>query len=429
MTTPVDTHIESILRDMTADAKGAPQLWRRALRSTTDASKRTLWSSFMHNLLHRPLPTAAMLIIAFSATIAAIGVSMPSLSRSRAIPTDKRAQINSMTVGDSAFRHDEGLYNLLIENDESGKFVGQAKRTPREFVSPSTTDTPDAAVDLSYSLDSYAGGSIHDEQHQNTLAGRGRRATPSDGTADSSAHSHPTGLPGSTPPTGERHVIRRATIEIKTTDVRGAFLKAQHLLETGHGEYVQDSSIRGEVEDARAEMTLRVAAGRLSAVLNALRELGDVQTEYMTGEDVTMQIVDLEARLRNEQRVEAEVLKLLETRQDAPLEEVLKLRQSLGEIRTRIEQMLGQREQLGRLVSLSTILVLIRAGDPPPVEADSLWTAFCDSMSSAWRNGVAFLGDVIAAIVRVLIGGLVFWIALIAVIFAIRRRVLRNAAK
>ena len=41
---------------------------------------------------------------------------------------------------------------------------------------------------------------------------------------------------------------------------------------------------------------------------------------------------------------------------------------------------------------------------------------------------IAFLGVVVATIVRVLIGGLIFWIALAGVILYIRRRLLRRAA-
>ena len=47
--------------------------------------------------------------------------------------------------------------------------------------------------------------------------------------------------------------------------------------------------------------------------------------------------------------MEKELLELLEKRGDAPLKEVLELRQALSGVRESIEQMSGQREHLSRL--------------------------------------------------------------------------------
>jgi hypothetical protein len=121
----------------------------------------------------------------------------------------------------------------------------------------------------------------------------------------------PPGLPSDAIPPGARHVIQKATIELRTDDVRSAFLKTQHLISVASGEYVENSSLSGSGRDAYASLTLRIAVDRLSDVLNELRQLGEVTSEQLVGEDVTAQVVDLEARLRNEQRVETELLELL----------------------------------------------------------------------------------------------------------------------
>jgi hypothetical protein len=218
----------------------------------------------------------------------------------------------------------------------------------------------------------------------------------------------------------ERQVVRKATVELKAKDVRAVFLKASQLLSEAQGEFVQDSSLTGEGSRTEANLTLRIAAERLPEVLNELRALGEVRSEKITGEDVTGQVVDLEARLRNEQRVETELLTLLETRKDAPLKEILELRSSISSVRQTIEQLTAQRVRLGRLVALATVLVIVRPADaPPPVQA-SAWTDFASALGHSVSEGTRFLTRTLAGLVGVAIGGLIWWVLLVAVILTLR---------
>ena len=169
-----------------------------------------------------------------------------------------------------------------------------------------------------------------------------------------------------------------------------------------------------------ANLTLRVAATRLSEVLNELRQLGQVQAEKASGEDVTAQVVDLEARLRNEQRVETELLQLLERRKDAPLKEILELRTSISGVRQTIEQLTAQRERLSRLVELATGLVIIRPADAPLPAEPGLGTHLIGALGNAWQRGLVFLINTVAGFVSVIIGGLVWWALLVAVVLCIR---------
>ena len=66
----------------------------------------------------------------------------------------------------------------------------------------------------------------------------------------------------------DRQVIRKATIELRTDDVRATFLKAAQLISEANSEYTEASSLTGSGDKARANITLRVAVDRLSIVLN-----------------------------------------------------------------------------------------------------------------------------------------------------------------
>jgi len=231
-----------------------------------------------------------------------------------------------------------------------------------------------------------------------------------------------------TEPAGERQVVRKATIELVATDVRTAFFKASHLVSAAQGEYVQDSSLTGTGTQLQGTLTLRVAVARLSDVLNELRTLGEVRVETNGGEDVTAQVVDVEARLRNERRVEQELLELLDKRSDAPLKEILDLRTSLGNVRQSIEQLIAQREQLSRLVALATVLVVIHPADAKPLPPAGLAAYFRDTLQRAWRGGLTFLVDTVAGLVAVVIGGLIWWVLLLVVVLSVRIYVRRRRA-
>ena len=221
---------------------------------------------------------------------------------------------------------------------------------------------------------------------------------------------------------GDRQVIRKATIELLTNDVRATFLKATQLPSEARSEYLEASSLTGTGDEMQASLTLRVAADRLSEVLNQLRQLGEVRSEDSRGEDVTGQVVDLDARLRNERRIETELLELLERRDDAPLKEILELRNHINRVRESIERLAAEQQRLGRLVSLASILVIIRAEDAPKPEPEpALGKYFSDSVGTSWTSGLRFLSDTIAGLLRVLVGGVIWWVLLTVAILAITR--------
>lgn len=433
MTPPTDANIESVLRDMTTPGKGKPSLWRAALKASPVNAKRKRRFAWLSVFARRPLASAAILLIAVG-SLSGIGVVAVSTAQLEMRPAPSRA---ARDLSKSSFAR--AVNEASPTRNEVWDLLRRTRGSASMFGTPSTTETPKMVPRFHYdfgrdqitsneaSLDPFRYDEGEYDPSNANLRGIGQAMYV---YADEANENYPTTSTGAaktdTSAPARRQVIRRATVELKTTDVRAVFLKAQQLVMTGRGEYVQDSNISGEGKAARADLTIRVEASRLSEFLNEVRKLGDVQSEALAGDDVTTQVIDLEARLRNEQRVEDEVLKLLETRKDASLDEVLKLRESLAQIRTRIEQMTGQREQFRRLVSLATVLLIIRTGDVPETAPASHWDAFTKALSSAWNNGLTFLGEVVAFIVRVLVGGFIFWLALAGVIIYFRRRVLQR---
>ena len=399
-----DENLANQLADLTTWRGASPELWQSALHQ----SQRSRWSSFF-SLPNWSLPRAIAASIAL-VLISAIAIAVISTSNAR---SRSSVSMNAMTPITT-----EGA---IIDRSSPGLLQRKT----------------------SGNLYSAMAGAEEIYRHENGVlgltGGYGSGGSASSPQEDSASNAG--GPVGTQPDPGgvqvfndvERQVIRKATIELTANDVRGAFLKAVHLVSEAGGEYVQDSTLSGHDENAQANFTMRIAATRLSTVLNELRTLGVVQSENLAGEDVTAQAIDLEARLRNEQRIESELLQLLETRNDAPLKEVLELREQMARVRLRIESITGQREHLNRLVSLATVLVIIRATPVPATQPQepkeqSIGAYFSDAIASDWNSGLRFLADTLSSTLRVLIGGLFWWVMLIAGLLAVRHVLQRRHA-
>ena len=371
---PHPDDLEKEIAELTAYRGGPSELWKTALEQSSERPAEPGWVRRLTSLRVGTLAAACLVLIGV------IGVAMlstPNSARVSFASAPAAPATNKATV--------TGGYRVLSELDRSvdGRFVTADQSSNQVIVGGL--------------------GSPHFDLKSSVQ--------PSEPAAPS-----------------ERFVVRKANIDLQAADVRATFAKAAHLISEARGEFVESSSLTGDGPAARANLTLRVAADRLGEVLTGLRELGVVISENTTGEDVTNQVVDVEARLRNEQRVESELLDLLASRKDAPLNDILQLRNSLSSVRQSIEQLVAQRDRLGRLVSLSSILVVIRATpeEPKPAAAaPSITDYFVSRISDTWTGGLRFLADTLANLLGLLIGGMLWWLlaaVCIYTIFRYRRR-------
>lgn len=108
-----------------------------------------------------------------------------------------------------------------------------------------------------------------------------------------------------------------------------------------------------------ASLEIRVPQERLDETLNELAKLGTVQDRSMMAEDVTNQIVDNEARLRNLRKSEEMVLKIMD--RSGSVGDVLKASQELTKIRESIERLDAQLKSLRSQVAYSSITLNLEA--------------------------------------------------------------------
>ncbi|MBN2204191.1 MAG: DUF4349 domain-containing protein [Thermoleophilia bacterium] len=131
-----------------------------------------------------------------------------------------------------------------------------------------------------------------------------------------------------------------------------------------------------------ATVTVRVPAGSFETALRRFGKLGEVEYQRTSAQDVSDQMVDLEARLRHARAVERRLLRFLEATDT--IREMLAVQDRLDQVQLEIEQLTAQLEALREVVAFGTISVSLHAeGDPRPVigAGGGLWDNFVD----AWR--------------------------------------------
>jgi len=216
---------------------------------------------------------------------------------------------------------------------------------------------------------------------------------------------------GSLPPIGP-DIVKTAGISIEVE--KGGFETAFNAATTiagRYGGYVQDSSMRG-IKAKSGQLTIRVPASAFDQAMNDLRGLGSVEGQSISGQDVTSQFVDLDARLRTWEAQEAVLLGLM--RRATSIESTLRVQNQLQDVQFRIEQIKGQLRLLENQTSLATIDVSLRevgavvgVRQTPARERPSL--------GEAWDRAVdGFLGVIFAVVV-----GLGYLIPLAAIGLAI----------
>lgn len=172
------------------------------------------------------------------------------------------------------------------------------------------------------------------------------------------------GVPNALP--AEQRIIKTGEIAVEVERVATALARVRALA-LDLGGYVGNS--QAGTLDQSATLTLRIPANRFGDALIALRELdGEVISEATREEDVTTQIVDLEARIANLQASEASYRLLLERAER--IDDVLAVQSRLDEVRGQIEQHKAQLENVTGQADLSTLTVTL-IPRPQPIETQS----------------------------------------------------------
>jgi hypothetical protein len=203
---------------------------------------------------------------------------------------------------------------------------------------------------------------------------------------------------------------------IKTADIglrvdHGQF--GQTRMAVGHiadrfGGYETNSSTSGTKIHA-GRITIRVPARAFTRAMDAIESVAHVHVtaESRTGQDVSQQFVDLQARLVNLEAQEKVLLRLMDRAQT--ISESIRVENYLQEVEFQIEDVQGRMLYLQNRTSMSTITVALHEAGKKPAPPQHA--------SALWKAGERSLGAALAVVTGVIVGaGLVVPLSILALL-------------
>lgn len=215
----------------------------------------------------------------------------------------------------------------------------------------------------------------------------------------------------------DRQVITTGYVTVTVDEPLDAASEAIRITESvggrvdGRNEYAPTDGDKGS-----ATLTLRLPAETLTATLDKLKELGEVQEISLSSNDVTMATQDLDARITALSASVDRLLALLATAQDT--DTLIALETAISDRQAQLESLQSERRYYADQVALSTItLNLISEADTPVTEPDT----FLSGLEAGWNAFVGFFAGLLVAL-GVLLPWLIFAGIITFVIIVLVRR-------
>ena len=205
-------------------------------------------------------------------------------------------------------------------------------------------------------------------------------------------------------PAVDRKIIRNADITIEVDSTSEAQHRVTSIAEARGGFVVtSEAKQRQSVDPAQRatdfKLVVRVPEDQFGVALDEIKKLAtNVPEEKATGQDVTEEFIDLEARIKTQKALEAQFLGIM--RQAYKVEDALEVQRQIAEVRTEIERLEGRKRFIENRSSLATITVNIQA--PKPVIATTP-TGVGHSLREAISESVELGSGMLIFFVRFLI--------------------------
>ena len=225
-------------------------------------------------------------------------------------------------------------------------------------------------------------------------------------------------------PLQERVVLKSAVLTIVVDDVDAKVAEISALATQYAGWVVNAQVNRTRVgEESRVSygtITIRVDAGRLDEALALIKEgVHEVESEAVTGQDVTQDYVDLTGRVANLEAAERQLQEIMSSA--SKTEDVLSVYNELVRVRGEIETIRGRLTYYDEASSTSSIQITLRPTPViQPVEIGG-WQPL-ETARDAFQTLINLLQGAADVVITVAIIGLPLGIVLLIPVLVLRRR-------
>ncbi len=195
----------------------------------------------------------------------------------------------------------------------------------------------------------------------------------------------------------ERMIIKTGSLSIVVDDVSESVVDIVKYAEE-QGGFLVTSNVYKEGIDTNGYLTVRVPSEILDETIQYVKEMGDVESERVDGQDITEEYVDLEAKLNNLEASEKQFLEIMKNA--VRIEDVLAVQRELTWVRDDIERTEGRMKYLKESTDLSSLTIYLSTNPStlPVVDEEDKWkplAVFKDALRSLLDTSQEVLNSVI----------------------------------
>lgn len=216
---------------------------------------------------------------------------------------------------------------------------------------------------------------------------RTKEAAPSGGGADYTQEV----LSEQMAPVPEQQVIKTSYINLEVTNFKEASFSISQVAAKYNG-YVSDTFVQDIGGTKQGYVTIRVPEQSFYDAIRDVETLGTLKEENVSLQDVTLQYIDLTARLDNLKTEEKTYLRILDMA--TTVEDILKVEIQLERVRGEIESLQGTLNYMENQINYSTVQVYLR--EPEKVVHESrigeALSRAVEAFLSAVRGIIIFIG-------------------------------------
>lgn len=218
-----------------------------------------------------------------------------------------------------------------------------------------------------------------------------------------------------------RKVISTARFQMETKEFTKTVTQLNEEVANING-YIAYSNTSGKESDgnAYAEISVRIPSDFYNQFKQVIITLGNVTSTSESGQDITMEYFDIQARLTTLEAQEKRILELLS--EATKIEDLISIETELTRIRSEIERLTASIKNYDNLIEYATVTVNIRQSSEYTISQNSLSDKISNAFSESIRTGGVVIEYIIIALVWLFPYLLVTGIITFTVVFICKKR-------
>lgn len=198
-----------------------------------------------------------------------------------------------------------------------------------------------------------------------------------------------------------RKLIQTVRMSAETSDLNATLAQLDSRI-AELGGYIESSNIQNSNVNRRATLTVRIPAKGLNDFVEKISDISNVVSSQKTVEDVTLNYVANESRMKALQAEEARLLELIAQAKD--LNELLIIEDRLADVRTELEKVTSMLKVMDNQVDYSTVHLSISEVKEftEVIEPESIWQRIGNGFMESLENIGIFLENLFVFLIAAL---------------------------